>query len=98
MKSKRTIAVLTAVLAVTLALFGGRINTAVAHCREKYINEPIARRIMKSRENKQQDQIDLSNVIRSPLADSGHRGDSAGREVPRPHRGLMDPPSVVPSE
>ena len=42
-KNKRiAIAVVTALSAATLILFGGRINTAVVHLREKYIDAPIA--------------------------------------------------------
>ncbi len=98
---KALLAVAAAVLAVTLAVFGGEINSTLAHCRHKYIDEPIARRIVNAREKQREQQVEFSGVIQSPLMDDAHRGDSAQQTQPyTPSFGksMMRSGSVVPME
>ena len=100
LKSKRLIAVVTALLAVTLAVFGGRINAAVVHCREKYIDEPIARRVLKHREERQQNAPDLSDVIKSPLLEDTDKSKRASDFKYHSHRqrGVFSGPVMIPTE
>ncbi|MBR1724730.1 MAG: hypothetical protein IJ723_06920 [Ruminococcus sp.] len=95
-KKRIAIAVVTALSAATLILFGGRINTAVVHLREKYIDAPIARRVMKAREQRS-DQIELPAVIQSPIMPKDSGGNGAHEQPYRPDlgRSMMRGGSVV---
>ncbi len=75
----------TAISGALLLVYGGTFNKTVADKREKYIDQAIARRYIKMRQNSDRE-IDVPDVIHSPLIppESGVSGNNGAPQQHEP--------------